>query len=351
MGVSSAGVLDFSASLNPLGPPAAVREALAGFDPGHYPDPACTELRAALADRLGVASEQILVGNGSTELIHLVVRLFVHQGQRPIVFAPTFSEFERAVEIAGGHAYPWTASAQRGFRWALRNKPAVLERVRPPLIWLCNPNNPTGTYLPRESVESIASGLSEGPLFLDEAYVGFVDTPWSSLDLTRSGRVISLRSMTKDYAIPGLRLGYLVAHPDVVAAASEIQPEWSVNGAALAAGVAALRTVGYVEEGRRLAAEAKGFLCEALTGLGFEVVPSAANFMLLRTGDATRLRLALLQRGIAVRDCTSFGLPNFIRIGMRLMPDCEALVGAFEALRRAGLEPGDDSTAPVPADR
>ena len=164
MGLSAADVLDFSTNLNPLGPPAGVREALAGRDVARYPDPACTALRAELAANLDISPDRILAGNGSTELIQLIVRLFVHRGQRPIVFAPTFSEFERAVEAEGGHVYPWTATPERSFRWALRNKPGVLDRVRPPLVYLCNPNNPTGVYLRRDQVESLAASLTGGPL-------------------------------------------------------------------------------------------------------------------------------------------------------------------------------------------
>jgi histidinol-phosphate aminotransferase len=327
-------VLDFSANLNPLGPPPAVREALASFDPSRYPDPDCVELREALAERDGVRSDQILVGNGSTELIHLVVRMFVRQGQRPIVFSPTFSEFERAVDIVGGHAYPWTASAQRGFRWALRNKPAVLERVRPPLVWLCNPNNPTGVYLPREAVQSLALALTEGPLLLDEAYRSFVESPWSPLDLVGSGRVICLRSLTKEYAIPALRLGYMVAHPDIVNAASALQPEWSVSGVALAGALAALRCDDWVERGRVVADGAKRYLISALAALGFEVVEGAAGFLLVQVGDAGSLRSRLLRRGIAVRDCTSFGLPSYIRIGMRPVSDCEKLVEELSLMHK-----------------
>jgi histidinol-phosphate aminotransferase len=329
-------VLDFSASLNPLGPPPAVYAALTSFDPSRYPDPECKALREALAARDGVQPEQILIGNGSTELIHLAVRLFVHKGQRPIVFSPTFSEFERAVEIVGGRAYPWTATAQRGFRWALRNKPAVLDRVRPPLVWLCNPNNPTGVYLAREIVESLASSLSEGPLLLDEAYRGFVDAPWTSVDLVDTGRVICLRSLTKEFAIPALRLGYMIAHRDIVTAAGNLQPEWSVNGVALAAGVAALGCPNWIEQGRAASNEAKGVLGQAFGSMGFDIVEGAANFLLVNVGDAALCRSRLLQHGIAVRNCASFGLPGYVRIGMRPMADCERLIDEMAHLREDG---------------
>jgi histidinol-phosphate aminotransferase len=340
IGLKASEVLDFSTSLNPLGPPPAVREALATLDPSRYPDPECAVLRRALSERLGIDPARILIGNGSTELIHLVVRLFVHRGQRPVAFAPTFSEYERAVEAAGGHVYSWTATPQRGFRWALRNKPGVLDRVRPPLVWLCNPNNPTGVYLSRDQVLQIVTSLTSGPLLLDEAYAGFVERPWSSLDLTAEGRAVVLRSMTKDHAIPGLRLGYMIAHADVIHAAAQLQPEWSVNAAAQAAGLAALGDESHVEAGRRVAREAKAYLCEALRSLELDVHEGAANFILVRVGDAAGVRRQLLEGGIAVRDCSSFGLPDFIRLGMRPLPDCHRLLEAMTALRRMEEQEG-----------
>jgi histidinol-phosphate aminotransferase len=325
-------ILDFSVNVSPLGPPSGVRAALDRLDLARYPDPRSTTLRRAVAEQLGVGPDEILIGNGSTELIHLVVRLFVRRGQRPVVFAPTFSEFERAAELAGAHPYPWIARPERQFRWPLGNKPGVLERVRPPLVWLCNPNNPTGVYLGRAQVQRIAAALSGGPLLLDEAYVNFVFEPWSSLDLTRDRRVIVLRSMTKDYALAGLRLGYLVAHPELVQAAAVLQPEWSVNAAAQAAGLAALSDGGYLERMRRAVAEAKEYLVSAVRALGLPVNEGTANFVLVQVGDASSVRTRLLQLGLSVRDCSSFGLPGYIRIGVRPLPDCRRLVEALQAL-------------------
>jgi len=334
-------VLDFSSNVNPLGPPPEVREALASLDLSRYPDPDCRDLRDELSQHLGVPASCILVGNGSSELIHLVVRLFVHRGQRPIVFGPTFSEFERAVEAIGGHPYLWTARASRRFRWALRNKPGVLDRVQAPLVWLCNPNNPTGVYLTREQVESLASALTAGPLLLDEAYVPFVEDAWHSLDLTNSGRIIVLRSMTKDYALAGLRLGYLVAHPDVVTAAAALQPFWSVSSAAQVAGIAALRAPEHMARTREMVREAKSYLAQALAESGFDVIAGAANFILVWVGDAAGTRRRLLAQGIAVRDCSSFGLPEFVRIGVRTLAECRQLVGEFSQLPAIGPRAGE----------
>jgi histidinol-phosphate aminotransferase len=324
-------VIDFSASVNPFGPSPRVRAALNSLDLSRYPDPEAFRLRQALAERLGVAPDDILVGNGASELIHLVVRVFVHSGQRPVAFTPTFSEFERAVELAGASIFPWKANPDRGFRWTLRNKADVLRRVTPPLVYLCNPNNPTGVYLSAQEVRSLAEGLSGGPLLLDEAYAGFVEDAWDSVPLTRPAfdyRVLSLRSMTKDYGLAGLRLGYLIAGRDVVRAARRYQPEWSVSAAAQVAGLAALDDEAHLRRSLALIREAKAELVDGLARLDLPVQAGAANFLLIRTGPGVRLPL-LRDHGIAVRDCASFGLPDYIRAGVRTPPENARLLDAL----------------------
>ena len=337
-GLNAADVLDFSASVNPFGPSPRVREALERLEIARYPDPQSLVLTEELAARHGVGGEQILVGSGATELIHLVVRVFVRGGQRAIAFTPTFGEFERACDVAGASIFPWRANPERGFRWTLRNKADVLRRVTPPLVYLCNPNNPTGTYLDETDVRSVFEGLIGGPMLLDEAYVNFVAQPWDATRLTRRGRVLLLRSMTKDYALAGLRLGYLVAHPDAIGAAKRLQPEWSVSAAAQVAGLAALADDEHLRRTLALTREAKAALVEGLTRLEFEHHAGAVNFILIRTGDAARTRLRLFGRGIAVRDCTSFGLPEYIRVGVRTPSENDRLLDALVAVRREAAE-------------
>jgi histidinol-phosphate aminotransferase len=333
-GLDPSGVIDFSASVNPFGPSPRVRDALASLDLSRYPDPDSTTLTEELARRHGVSPDRVLVGNGASELIDLIVRVFVRGGQQAIAFTPAFGEFERACEVAGASIFPWRANPERGFRWNLRNKAGVLRRVLPPLVYLCNPNNPTGVYLDEGEVRSIADGLIGGPLLLDEAYVTFVEAPWDATPLTRRGRVILLRSMTKDYGLAGLRLGYLVAHPDAVAAAKRLQPEWSVSAAAQVAGLAALEDDDHLHRTLALIREAKGVLVDSLERARFAVHTGAANFLLIRTGNGAATRLALLQRGIAVRDCASFGLPEYVRVAVRTPEENARLVEALVAVRR-----------------
>jgi histidinol-phosphate aminotransferase len=138
--------------------------------------------------------------------------------------------------------------------------------------------------------------------------------------------------MTKDYALTATRLGYSLAPDDVTARLAAFQPDWSVNGLAQAAGLAALADTGYLPKARRAVAQAKDFLSGRLADMGFFVPPSAANFLLVRVGDAASWRDKLMRRGLFVRDCTSFGLPEYIRLGVRPLPDCEHLVEAMAEL-------------------
>jgi histidinol-phosphate aminotransferase len=154
----------------------------------------------------------------------------------------------------------------------------------------------------------------------------------SALDLCRDPRVVVIRSLTKNFGLAGLRLGYAVAEPIVVEALSRSRPPWTVNALAQAAGLAALGDEHHLQEGRRLARRAKALLVDHLGRLGLECVPSRANFWLVEVGDAAELRHQLLLHGILVRDCASFGLPRHIRLAARPLPECERLLGAIERL-------------------
>jgi histidinol-phosphate aminotransferase len=160
----------------------------------------------------------------------------------------------------------------------------------------------------------------------------FVGGAWDVIPLLANPRLVLVRSLTKDHAIAGLRLGYAVAAPEVVRILRAAQPTWSVNAAAQAAGLAALAADSHVDRGRVLAEEAKAFLTEELGTLGWHVLPSAANFLLVEVSDAAAVTRALRACGIYVRDCTSFGLPRHIRLAARPLAECAVLVAAAKQL-------------------
>ena len=336
LGLDPGSVIDFSASISPLGPPAGLWDALRGVDLANYPDPECLELKEALSQRLGVDTRQILVGNGTTEIIHLLARAFLsapNQGvaNTALLLTPTYGEYAGACRLSGASIFNLNAQYQGGFGWDIPEAQAHIDGQRPSLVFVCNPNNPTGVYLPEADIGGLAHAVSQvdGLLVLDEAYVSFVDVPWDWRHLLAQGNVVLLRSMTKDYALTGLRLGYALASPEVIDRLASFQPDWSVNSLAQAAGLVALADTEYLPKARQMVNQAKGFLTEQLTKMGFSVQPSAANFLLVKVGNGTIMRDKLLERALVVRDCNSFGLPDCIRIGVRSLPDCQRLITAM----------------------
>ena len=199
--------------------------------------------------------------------------------------------------------------------------------------------NPAGVYLDRGDVSVLADAASSAGslLVVDEAYLSFVENPWDSLELLERANLILVRSMTKDYAQTALRLGYALASEDVVSRLRAYQPDWSVNGLAQKAGISALEDTGYLPRAKEAVRSAKKYLRTELGRMGLEVPRSEANFLLVKVGDAPKWRSLLLAKGMVVRDCTSFGLPEYIRVGIRAMEDCQRLVAAIAAVSSAAL--------------
>ncbi|MHB0868720.1 MAG: pyridoxal phosphate-dependent aminotransferase [Chloroflexota bacterium] len=327
-GVAREKVLDFSASCNPLGPAPGVLAALRQLQVSRYPDDEALELRGALARSLGLDLEWIAVGNGSVELMWLLATAYLGPGDRVLVAGPTFGEYARACQVAGATVETTSASERSRFLPDLATLGRQIGGMRPKLAFLCNPNNPTGQLLSAHAISKLLEECEETLLVVDEAYLPFCQTPPDLIPFLSSGRLLLLRSMTKDHALAGLRLGYAVARPDLIRWLDRVRPPWNVNAAAQLAGFAALGERHHLEEARRVVEESRRFLSEELTRLGLKVTPSAANFLLVRVGRGGAFRAALLERGICVRDCASFGLPAHVRIGVRTLPECRKLVEA-----------------------
>ena len=326
LGLRPEDCLDFSASVSPLGPPAGVAEAIAGVDLTAYPDPHCLALTEAVAahhadDGANIAN--VIVGNGSTEIIHLLTRAYI--GSPPagcsnaaLLLTPTYGEYDGAVRISGGRISVLEAArVGNAFTW---DTDAVASRIsveRPALTFVCNPNNPTGALMTVGEVRVIADAVADvgGLLVVDEAYINLSERRAEADAVSLAARhdaVVALRSMTKDYALTALRLGYAVAGEPVIARLAVLQPDWSVNGLAQAAGVVALADAGYLERARQAVAVSRDYVAGRLAALGIRCYPTAANFVLAQVGDAGKLRDRLARRGLFVRDCTSFGLPDCI---------------------------------------
>ncbi len=333
MGLTPEEVLDFSVSANPFPPPPGVKKILSTVAINRYPDSEATELRQCLSEKLGVSPNKILAGNGAVELIRLVALAYFRQGDAVLIPEPTFGEYEVACQIVGAEVVRQCARAEEGFALRIEETTNLIRQHYPRGVFICNPSNPTGRYLSRQEVEMVLDACGDSLLILDEAFIAFVDESWSSIDLIHRGNVIIVRSMTKDYALAGLRLGYAIANQEVIDALRKVCPPWNVNVVAQKAGVIALSDENYLEQCKEKIGEAKQFLISELHRIGFTLVPSKANFFLVKVGHGKRFRAALLKHGILVRDCSSFGLPEYVRITARTMPECQRLVGAIRKMR------------------
>ncbi|MCX6022724.1 MAG: histidinol-phosphate transaminase [Chloroflexi bacterium] len=320
-------VLDFSVNSNPYGPPPGVTEAIAAADVTRYPEPDARPLLEALAAHAGVSPEQVVCGNGSVELMWLAALAYLRPGDAAVIVGPSFGEYETVCRIAGARLHQITA--EPGAAWPPTELIERATALRPRLLFLCNPNNPTGAYLPPNEIAPLLDGLPDTLFVLDEAYLAFVEGGASASSLLGRGNLLILRSMTKDYALAGLRLGYGMAAPEIAAALHLVRPPWNVNAAAQAAGLAAIASIGYLERTAALVLRATVELMAELQALGLRTVPTRANFFLVEVGNAAAVRRALLRHGCCVRDCASFGLPCYVRIGVRTPEENRRLVAAW----------------------
>ncbi|MZQ84707.1 threonine-phosphate decarboxylase [Paenibacillus sp. 5J-6] len=329
--------LDFSSNMNPLGPPPVVNQLLrdAWQDIVKYPDPAVRELRYKLAQKYEVGVESILVGNGAAELIDLTARVL-----RPSVTGlarPSFSEYEEAIHKTGGRIYNIPLRPSHQFELQQQDVEAAISAVD--LFFLGHPNNPTGRLLPRNIVDSLLeSGRS---CVLDEAFMDFVpnEQEHSLLKLASTSRkLIVIRSMTKFYSIPGIRLGFMVAHPDLIREIRNQQVQWSVNYLAQRIGAAVLEDEEFERASRQWLQDEKVWLTDQLQQLGLDVVPTEVNFVLFSFPAVLGLTVKQAQKhmgqmGILIRDASLFeGLnEQYGRVAIRLREDNERLI---EGLRQ-----------------
>jgi len=336
MGITPGAVLDFSVCTNPFMPPPRVREIIYAAPIEQYPDSEATEFRQRLSKKLGVSTDNILAGSGTTELIRLIALAYFRQEDRVLIIEPTYGEYEVACQIAGAKPVKQQGRAEDNFAPRLGETVNLIRQHHPRAVFICNPNSPTGKYLTRQEIEMVLATDEDTLFILDEAYISFVDNSWSAIELISRGSVIILHSMTKDYALAGLRLGYAVAKQEVINSLRRVCPPWNVNVIAQKAGVIALEDADYLEQSKKKIKKAKQFLVDELRRLGLQPLPSDANFFLVKVGNAKRFRTALLKHGILVRDCTSFRLPEYIRLAPRTMPECQKFIAAIKALKRKG---------------
>ena len=338
-------LLDFSASINPLGPPPWLRELITAHidELAHYPDPDCTELISAAARRFDIDADDIVAANGSAELLFILPRAL--GSKRAVLAAPSYGDYGAAAEAAGLTVETVLLREADGFRLDLDRLEAPLRGGD--LVFLGQPNNPTGQMVSVAGLRDLAGRHRDCTFVADEAFIDFVQTPseaQESLVSRRPSNVVVLRSLTKFYAIPGLRLGLGVADASVVRAVRRMLQPWPVNVLAQAVGAAIFAdTSDYAHRTLRRVAEQRERLTSELGQLaGLTVFPAKANFLFVRIEQggpaAHQLSQRLLGEGISIRVCDDFaGVDDrYFRVAVRNEEEnlvlCRAIRRAFEEL-------------------
>jgi len=302
---------------NPLSPPGeAVRAARkAILSANRYPDGGCFYLKKALSRSLGVRPENIIVGNGSDEIIILALRAFVKKGDEVIIAKPTFLIYEIASKLCGAKI---KFAPVKNFRYDIPGIERLVTK-KTKMIFIANPDNPLGTYVTRKEIESLVSRAGKDLiLFFDEAYFEFAkdrkDFP-RTLKYLKNKNVIITRTFSKIYGLAGLRVGYGMANEKIIDCMNRVREPFNVNSVAQAAALGCLKSKGYVEKSLKLVERGKSFIGKELDSLGIRYIPSVTNFLLINLGkDAKTVYKKLLKKGIIVREMSAWKLNNFIRV-------------------------------------
>ena len=330
-------IYDFSANINPLGPPKSLREDWDDFfqEIIYYPDPKATSLRTRLAEQEGLHKDQVIIGNGGAEIISLIGKWLT--GKRVMIIEPSFSEYEQTCRV-NECSISYFFIDHNGKIDVPHLSEALTDQDA---LFLCNPNNPTGIYFEKQVIEQILTICSEKKCYLivDEAFYDFVDAYQSLVPLLNQfPNLILIRSMTKMYAIPGVRLGYMMADAEIVQSLQNQQSHWSVNGIALKAGERCLDEKHYVEQTRLFVRKERERLFRNFRKHRFDFLPSAVNFYLLRDPsmeDQSTFFQFLLKEGIVPRHTYNFpGIEGkWLRFAIRSEKENDILLEVMEKWR------------------
>jgi histidinol-phosphate aminotransferase len=330
-----ADAIKLASNENPLPPSAKVQKAIAAAlnQLNRYPDGSGFYLRQALAKKHGVAAEQIILGNGSNELIELLVRTFLRPGDEAIVPHPSFVVYPMIVQAAGGIRVMVMLKDHRLDLEAMGRAMTPLTKI----VFIANPNNPTATIVTADEVEHFMGRVPERTIVVfDEAYTEFAQGPDfpDTLSYVKQGRkVIVLRTFSKAASLAGLRVGYGVADGDAMALMNRIRQPFNVNSLAQAAALAALEDEAHVLECVRMIEAGRHFLYDEFKDLGLKYVPSRANFILVDVGrSAAEIYQKLLHEGIIVRPMTPFGMDSTLRITVGTPEENRRLVKGLRAV-------------------
>lgn len=329
-------VIRLASNENPLGPSQKALDAMqvALPDAHLYPDAPATELRVRLASLYGVDADQIITGNGADNIISVLISAYVDEGDEVLYGSPTFPAYRSSTLLMGGT--PVEVPLTDDFTFDLEGlKAKVTDKTK--LIFICNPNNPTGTVVDSDALENFVKGLPDHVrVVLDEAYIEYVEQEdyTTGIDLFKKGYpVITMRTFSKYYGLAGLRVGYAIAHQDVLEPMLRLREPFAVNRLAIIAALATLDDEDYMALHAKMNREGKAYLTAELEKLGFLVYPSQSNFLfvdLKRKSDD--IFDGLLEKGFIIRPCNSWGYDQHVRISIGTQEQNEGLMKALQAV-------------------
>ena len=333
-------IIDFSASINPLGCPDVVRKAVAEQfnDIQHYPDSQCNDLRKAIAERTPCNESNVIIGNGSNELFYLIPRAL--QPKKGVLLQPTFAEFSDAFSNSNIDVIE-IINDDKDFPVINTNIPR-LKSVEECMVFLCNPNNPTGQLTRKEDIIELVKDNPKHMIVIDEAFMDFIedDEKYSVIkDAPLMDNLIVVRSLTKFYGFPGLRLGYLVSNESVVNKVMRYKEPWTVNTIAQVAGLAAINDKEFAANTRQYVSVEKTFLYDGLTIIkGIHPFQPTVNFILVKIEDRKKTSSAiqdvLMKNNILIRNCSNFkGLDEtYFRVAVKTRKQNQKLLDALKSV-------------------
>ncbi|NLF54152.1 MAG: histidinol-phosphate transaminase [Thauera phenolivorans] len=334
MNLIEANIVKLASNENPLGMSAAARDAAQQSlgDLARYPDGNAFALKAALSRKFDLAPEQLVIGNGSNDIIELAARTFLAPGRSSVFSQHAFAVYPLATNATGAKCIE-VAAKHFG-----HDLDAMLAAIEPDtrIVFIANPNNPTGTLLGGHALEAFLERVPAQVLVvLDEAYTEYLDAGqrYDALAwLARFPNLLISRTFSKAYGLAGLRVGYGIAHPRVADLMNRVRQPFNVSSVALAAAEAALGDEEFIARSAEINRRGMKQLTEAFAELGLEWIPSAANFVTFKVGDAAGVNLALLRQGVIVRPIAGYGMPEWLRVSIGLPEENARFI---EALRKA----------------
>jgi len=331
---------------NPLGPSPKALEALGNLGPrvNRYPDGACFALRGRLSERMNLAPEQLIFGCGGDEILELLAKTFLGPGDRVALPWPSFAMYPLVVQGMGAEAVPVPLTDDMQHDLAGLAK-AAHEGVK--MVFLCNPNNPTGTSFGADALAEFVASIPEDVIVvIDEAYCEYAarpDFPDSLALIAERPATLALRTFSKIYGLAGLRVGYGISDPEVIGFLDRARHPFNVNVLAEAAALAALDDDEHARKTHEMNRSGIEYLSRELEALGYRVWPSDANFILVETGAPGYVD-ALLRRGVIVRPLSGFGLATHIRVSVGTAAENEALIKALQDIERSSEVAAGDAS-------